>query len=149
MGGDDGEPLDISLGEGFGEEVFAAKYGQVDILPGLIEGGRLGVHSVEQEDGAVVGLFGAGSEAEWAAGQRSGVAGVAVCWESRGWQTRPTGFQIALYISRRRGLVLTVSLPDRHYSHHKAGLALFDQANSKELFSCLINYLPIQTSPPT
>mgnify|MGYP001641235609 CR=1 FL=1 len=75
LGGDDGEPFDVALGEGFGEEVFAAKYGQVDILPGRIEDGRLGAHSVEQEDGAVVGLLGAGSEAEGAAGLGGGVAG--------------------------------------------------------------------------
>ncbi len=75
LGGDDCEPFDIALGESFGEEVFAAKYSQVDILPGRIEGGFLGAHGVEQEDGAVVGLFGAGGEAEGAADLGGGVAG--------------------------------------------------------------------------
>ena len=75
MGGDDGNPFDVASGEGFGEEVFAAKYGQVDILPGRIEGGFLGAHGVEQEDGAVVGLFGAGGEAEGAAGLGGGMEG--------------------------------------------------------------------------
>ena len=47
LGGDDGEPFDVALGEGFGEEVFAAEYGQVDMLPRRIEGGRLGAHGIE------------------------------------------------------------------------------------------------------
>ena len=75
LGGDDGEPFDVALGEGFGEEVFAAKYGQVDMLPRRIEDWLLGAYGIEQEDGAVVGLFGAGGEAEGAADLGGGVAG--------------------------------------------------------------------------
>lgn len=73
LGGDEGEPFDIALGEGFGKEIFAAEYGQVDMLPGWIEGWFLGAYGIEQEDGAVVGLFGAGGEAEGAAGLGRGV----------------------------------------------------------------------------
>ena len=107
LGGDDGDPFDVALGEGFREEVFAAKYGQVDILPGRIEGGRLGAHGVEQEDGAVVGLFGAGSEAEGAAGRERRGAANSASGVSRTWLGRAGSSSVVAWAIHTSGRVCT------------------------------------------